>query len=447
MISKEKQKEISLNRIKKNGEKFKEILKERFPYIKMLEEYKGFDKEIKFYCENCKTAFLSTPHYFQHHDTGCKICGDGISFPNKVIRTFILQVEVEDYKFEYSPKWLNNKKMDCYFKLYGKEYCVEMDGAFHFEDNHRANQTVEETQKIDKEKQQLCEFHNITVIRINCNYRRHEEILQALKNSELKLLFNFDKINWEKLLVIANKSLVIEVCNYINQDKFSTTKQVANYFHIDTSTVLHYIKFGQKIGIVDKLYFPISKTYKPIEVEDLLLKKKYCFNNVPDFVKFASEELNLQLKESSIRASIYSNRIYFNRFKIKYVDYYVDIFYQKGRKNKKKSSFKNFCEYINCHEHVKSKELENTFNISKQLVLDWIKTAKKEKLINNNFSLTREKELDVYDNQGNFIKHFKTMNECVEYFSKINISIVPKNAWRVASGERKSYKNLVFQYT
>lgn len=73
---------------------------------------------------------------FKKYGFKCNVCSDTISYPNKIIRSFLryYKNKVEEYDWEHSFPWSQNKIYDGYFKKNGQGYVVEMQGEQHYQD-------------------------------------------------------------------------------------------------------------------------------------------------------------------------------------------------------------------------------------------------------------------------------------------------------------------------
>lgn len=89
---------------------------------------KSSSKKILFKCPRC--GFIEEKKINNVYNFGfsCKICSDGISRPNKFMRALLLQLPINNIKFEYTSKWTNGKKYDAYFEYKNIKYLIEMDG-------------------------------------------------------------------------------------------------------------------------------------------------------------------------------------------------------------------------------------------------------------------------------------------------------------------------------
>jgi very-short-patch-repair endonuclease len=125
-----------------------------------------------------------------------------------------------DFYIEFSPDWCRFKfknkirkgKYDFYFELNNKRYIIETDGGFHKKLNTLNGQSTEESQFIDGEKDKLAFEHNIDVIRIDCSESKIYFIKNKILSSNLRTIFDLNKVNWLKCEEYSLSNLVKEVC-------------------------------------------------------------------------------------------------------------------------------------------------------------------------------------------------------------------------------------------
>lgn len=187
----------------------------------------------------------------------CDFCSDKLSYPNKLMTYALLQLQskniITDFKREFSPDWSENYKYDGYFKIGLKSYIIEMDGGFHFNHNTFNNQSCKDVQKHDVIKQKLAESHNITVIRVDCNYRtmseRNDYIVNNLKTA-LSVYLDVSIINWDECISKSNINLVYEICEKYNSG-VSRKELCSEYTWITNTTIGNYLKMGTQCGFCD----------------------------------------------------------------------------------------------------------------------------------------------------------------------------------------------------
>jgi hypothetical protein len=140
-------------------------------------------------------------------------CSDGISIPNKILRQISFQLGL-NLQFEYSPMWLENKRLDGYDD--DLKIAIEMDGEYY--DNHKGKR-----KEVDSWKDEQCLKNGIYVIRINLtdtyeyNNNKFKYIKKQILNSPLSLIYDLLNVNWELVWENSLKSLVWEVKRLIEE--------------------------------------------------------------------------------------------------------------------------------------------------------------------------------------------------------------------------------------
>ncbi len=256
-------------RKKESYEGFLKFLKDNDLHYIMVTPYIDRKTKITFYCEDCGNYFDTAPGWIKESDYRCPHCNfsDGISFPNKVIKSIMRRSVVEYKKFEYGPIWADGKAYDCFFILNSKKYIIEADGEFHKKEfnanknskvyklgkkynKNKKKRTLEETKKIDAQKDQWAKEHNIEMIRIDCDYDKMEDVIVAFKNSRLKDILDFSNFNWDEIAIEASKNLVIEVCKYRVEHPELSRQDIADVFGVCECTIKNYMVFGRKHGLI-----------------------------------------------------------------------------------------------------------------------------------------------------------------------------------------------------
>lgn len=179
----------------------------------------------------------------------CTFCDEGISTPNRIIRNLLKKLDANNRHFEYSPDWAGRYRYDAYFEKDGASYVVEMDGSFHYIDYPFDNgNTLEDTQRRDKEKNILAEEHGIIMIRIKCVPETLSNITSQIKQSLLNKIFDLNNINWRELLYY-NQSLFTEICDCYNNSNNKTISSVVNQLNLNKNVVSKYLYRGNDIGL------------------------------------------------------------------------------------------------------------------------------------------------------------------------------------------------------
>lgn len=203
------------------------------------------NKMIEFVCPICgQVKSMSINKVNLYKGIGCKMCGDGVSYPEKIMISVLQQLNIQ-FISEYSPKWIAKKRFDFYIP--SMNLIIEMDGGFHYRDNNMTNQSVEDVRKIDDYKTQKANERNIEVVRIDCRLSEIDYIKNSIIKSDLKNKLNINEINWEECERKTYTSLIKEIYQYKKANPYLTTTDIGNIFHYDQSTIRRWLKKGEFI--------------------------------------------------------------------------------------------------------------------------------------------------------------------------------------------------------
>ena len=73
--------------------------------------------------------------------------------------------------------------------------------------------------KRDKEKIELAEKNRLSLIIIECKVTEFDYIVNNIKKSKLKDIFDLDSINWENLKIKCMTKISKQILDYYNQNK------------------------------------------------------------------------------------------------------------------------------------------------------------------------------------------------------------------------------------
>lgn len=217
---------------------------------------KGSSKKVDFVCPDCKAINNKEICMVCWYGFVCQKCSDGISYPNKFGRAFLEQVCGDDFQCEWQPDWAKPYFYDTYFEYNGKEYIVEMDGWFHYQDSPYARCSLEEQKSADATKDKLAMNHNINVIRIDCLKSDCNYIKNNILNSQLSEIFDLSEINWELCYAKAQKNLILEVCKLYNNG-IHDLNEIKDVLHISLWATRKYVQLGASVNWCD---YTISKS-------------------------------------------------------------------------------------------------------------------------------------------------------------------------------------------
>ena len=208
-------------------------------------------KKVQLKCPDCGYEKTTIIHDLTKRGFSCPMCGDGISYPNKFIRNMLNMLEIA-----FESEWSNEKCKGCFydvkFELNNKIYLIEMDGAFHYSERGYGN--LKEVREKDKIKEQKAKENNWILIRIEATISEPDYLFNNIKNSLVGNLFNLKDFDYIECGKRSEKSLVIEVCDYINENITTTITETAKIFKLNAETIRSYIKRGKKLGLINKAF-------------------------------------------------------------------------------------------------------------------------------------------------------------------------------------------------
>ena len=211
--------------------------------------YKTYsDKKVDWICPDCGSLVKGIPisKISTRRHIPCKVCSDGVSFPNKVMHQLLLQLG-EDFITEYSPKWIAPKRFD--FFLVNKNTIIEMDGAIGHGGKTFTGDSGDELVEIDRYKDNMAEDNGIRVIRIDCKISEFDYIVNSIISSYLSELFNLDDVNWHDCEMKALKSLQMLVCKLWNESH--DMAYVLNNSKLSRNTIIKYLHKMTRLGLCE----------------------------------------------------------------------------------------------------------------------------------------------------------------------------------------------------
>lgn len=261
----------------------------------------GSSKKFSFFCPNCKTEIIRTPHKMKTRGFNCKSCSSNISYAERLFKSIL------DYKkIKYKQQVKFN---DCVFiqellfdfAIYDSNghllYLVELQGIQHYETRKTSHWDLKTIKERDTIKKIYCKENNIPLIAIDCKKSEYNYIINSIKNTDLFYLIKGINKN-----DIINKTLINELP-----------------VDIDLLIKLHdkgesFLSIERKTGIKRKKIISVLKKlgkYNPRDgksnnsVKVVCCNKKLVFNNLKDASMFVGGR-NL----SNISAVCRGNRNY-----------------------------------------------------------------------------------------------------------------------------------------
>ena len=209
------------------------------------------DKRIKFDCPSCgRTLTKMISAVTAAHKVPCNVCSVGMSYPQKFMAEILDYLKI-DYIPEFSDSWSQGRRYDFCFSVNSIRYLLEMDGYFHFNDNHRNGMTKIEAQEIDKHKDDLARENGFEIIRIDCNYYGDamNYILNNIKNSILSDILNLSKVDFDVCNKRAQKTIPVLVAEVWNSG-VHLIKDIAKTVGINRNTVSYSLRKASLAGLI-----------------------------------------------------------------------------------------------------------------------------------------------------------------------------------------------------
>lgn len=280
-------------------------------------------------CGKVKENPIAIHQIYNTKSIGC-ICGDGISYPNKVMHSILSQLNI-DFISEYTEDWLGLSRFD--FCIPHLMVLIEMDGNLgHGKNIFNASKMTKcevENERLaslnkDNFKDSIALEHGYKVIRISSSISEIDYIKENVLNSELSEYLDLSNIDWKMSDEFALKNLVKETCSYYKQHMNKSYEFVANKFHISKCTVGRYLKRGLKVSwITDLEYKNIlknNKKHRETYVYDLNFNLLNKFTSASELVKNSKEIFGVQFSSGGITKAVKNHTKYYDKYYISYSD-------------------------------------------------------------------------------------------------------------------------------
>ena len=221
-------------------------------YFKNSEDAKsirpGSGKKVKLKCPECGYEKEISMCTLTEYGFSCPVCKDGISYPNKILRSLCFQLGYE-FELEKFFNWSFPYKYDAYLKVGDNNLLIEMDGDYHSKNCLYFKTQPSDIEERDKLKDKLAKDNGYKLIRIGCAGSNFSFIKDNILKSELSKYINLKNIDWKKCGREAESSLVKEVCDFYNQNFNMHIKDIGKVFKLSKDTITKYLKRGYQIGL------------------------------------------------------------------------------------------------------------------------------------------------------------------------------------------------------
>lgn len=204
-------------------------------------------------CGRIKKTPMTISDIIRYKGFKC-VCSDGISIPNKFIYKFAEELndtlQIKDFKNEFK---LDDKFYDMWIlNNDNTELLIEMDSGLNHGDiikKHHPGKILNCKLFVnDMQKDQIAEYHNYHLIRIDCYKSEFDYIKEQITSSELSTLYDLSMISWENILKFISSNLVKEICEYKINHPHLFPSEIAQNFSVSDVTVRKYLKMGNDLG-------------------------------------------------------------------------------------------------------------------------------------------------------------------------------------------------------
>lgn len=217
---------------------------------------KSSSKKVMMKCPQCGFEKLKIISSLPVQGLGCNRCGDGISYPEKVISNLFDELNINVKAQFVFDQYQKKYRYDFY--LIDLDIIVEVHGGQHYTDKTKKSflKTYEVEHENDMIKYDLAvlngyEFNKNYFI-IDARESNIEWIKNSVKNCRLFYNFELNNVDWKNIDIKSQKSLKVEVCKYWKSHKgldIEFTTDLIEIFNISRTTIIQYLKWGNKYGI------------------------------------------------------------------------------------------------------------------------------------------------------------------------------------------------------
>ena len=288
--------------------------------------------KLDWVCQECNNVICDIPpNSVYRQGLSCKSCGDGVSYPNKLMFNLLTQINI-NFENEVKFEWCNFKDLygkDTYgfydFVIEDIKLIIEMDGGFHNKTNNMTKKSSKYTKHLDITKDMLAKNNGYETIRINCDYKNINERMDHIKShilsSDLVNIFNLTLVDWNEIDKKSQKSLIVKASDIWNSGVHSTS-QIAKMIGVSSTCIYTYLKLGRDIGLNNYSKELSRKEAAKIRGRNrvkpiICIDNGFVFNNY-SICESNTNLFNVDIKGKSLVAYIRQNKKYKN-YDFKYI--------------------------------------------------------------------------------------------------------------------------------
>lgn len=208
----------------------------------------GSKTKLIWICPNCNnhTKPLS-PNYVGRYGLRCSACGDGFSFPEKLMSNILKQLNIS-FNHGQRFEWSNNRIYDFYLPEYN--CIIETHGMQHYEECHLGTRTLKEEQENDRYKEQIAKRNGIeNYIVIDCRYSQFDYIYKNIISSKLNYLFDLSLVDIRSATELSETNMFLEAAKLYNKMNGNVCK-LKEILDISNTTLNRYLNRANDLGLI-----------------------------------------------------------------------------------------------------------------------------------------------------------------------------------------------------
>lgn len=279
---------------------------------------KGSAKKVRVKCPNCGFEKEMAINKLADNSRGfkCQICGDGQSYPNKFMYSFMNQL---DLKFEVEKifEWAKDKRYDLYIPSINM--IIENQGCQHYVNTSRGK-SLEEEIKNDEFKKKIAKENGIThYIQLNCMDAEKDYIKRSIENSILSNIFDLTVIDWDKCDRNGKSNKVKEACDLFNSGM--SIEEICEKLNIFYSTVYRYLNHGNEFSWCNfNNKEKINKYYKSLNKRILCEELNLEFDSIKECTEYFLLNSEIKIIRSGISRNLRGEIKHYKGYHFKYIE-------------------------------------------------------------------------------------------------------------------------------
>ena len=247
-------------------------------------------------CGNVQEMIIQNLH---KRGFSCNVCGDGVSFPEKLMASVLKYLNIE-FITQYSSSnaiWCGKYRYDFY--LPELNCIIETHGSQHYNKSFEScgGKSLQEQIKIDKLKYDLAIANGIDkYIIIDSRKSSFDFIKENIINSELSSMIDIKSVNWNTIEQISRNSIMEEiVLLWKSGYKVPTISSMLKYSNV---TIQKYLNIANDMGLC--IYDTYSEKYLKGSKRVLCINNNKVYNSITECSRLSELDLGEFISEAKI---------------------------------------------------------------------------------------------------------------------------------------------------